>query len=455
MLLQTNLASKLADSGLKVAIVSADSADENMQALAAHPNISLAQWNEKSSLWDDDYLYKRMYFLEDLSANPALREKFHNALFYSKSKHPWKRVRPLWYFFIYQLIKLLPGIRKRFLQRESRHLQSSEAQRILQELQPNMLVSTYPVAIMEAKLLHAARQQQIRTVQHLLSWDNITCKGRFPVLADRFVVWGPIMYEELQAFYNVPDSHIEMCGVPHFDAHIQVREASSTGQFVTALGLDAQKPYLFVAMSSPRFAPREIDLVEWLAEQINNNAFGADMQLIVRPHPQNVQDFTAKKSWLGRLDALAGQRVAIDYPELTTSNIRWSMKHSDMLRLSELLSGCTVCLNSGSTVSIDALLHNKPVILTSFDGAAKLPYWNSARRLVDYTHLKKLVAEGGVQSVGSYAELADCIQRYAQSPDHDLPQRRHALLREIFNDDGQATERVAHALKKLLPAPAM
>lgn len=450
MLLQTNLIEKLTQQGLKVAIISQNANDENFAVFAQNPSVRLIEWEGKSTIWDDDYLYKRMYFLADLSKNTALREKFYNALFFSNSLHPWKRIRPLCYYLIYLLVKVFPVIRERFLKRESTHLQSAEAKEVLEELQPRILVSTYPVNIIEAKLLYEARQKNIKTVLHLLSWDNISCKGKFPVLADDFIVWGDIMKEELQEYYKIPEVNINKCGVPHFDEHVQVRKKGAYHGAVSGLGLNPALPYLFFAMSSPRFAPREIDIVEWLADAIEKNTFGEGMQFIVRPHPQNVQDFTSKKSWLSRLDRLDSSRVKVDYPDMVQSKIRWSMKKDDMTRLSNMITGCRICFNSGSTVSIDALLHNKPVILTSFDADAKLPYWNSARRLKDYAHLAKFIHEGGAISVGSYEEMSQYIRQYLERPNDDLNARRNALLRECYLDDGESTNRVAAVLNKLV-----
>jgi hypothetical protein len=453
MLLQTNLIGRLTAKGYSVAIISPGANDENFAAFGNDQKVKLYEWHGKTSIWDDDYLYKRMYFLEDIKANTALREKFYNALFYSKSIHPWKRIRPLYYYLVYLLVKVFPGIRTRFLKKERKHLASEEARELLQKIDPKLLVSTYPVSIIEAKLLHEARLAKTDTLLHLLSWDNITCKGKFPVLPDRFIVWGNIMKRELQEYYQVPESKIRVCGVPHFDEHVRIRESKLELSVIDELGLSADKPYLFFAMSSPRFAPREIDIVEWLAKAVEADKFGREMQLVVRPHPQNVQDFTAKKSWLGRLDGISSQRVGIDYPEMVKSKIRWSMKRSDMARLSSVLAGCSICFNSGSTVSIDALMHNKPVILTSFDGDSRLSYWNSARRLKDYTHLDKLLKAGAVVSVASYGEMTETIASYLSQPLQDLDQRRSALFEECFIDDGMATQRVVDAMDQLLSHP--
>ena len=72
------------------------------------------------------------------------------------------------------------------------------------------------------------------------------------------------------------------------------------------------------------------------------------------------------------------------------------------------------------TIAAAALIHRhidkkhfkKPVILTSFDGPKILPWHLSARRLVEYEHMKKLINLGGVTVVQNYDELFQTINKY-------------------------------------------
>lgn len=450
MLLQTGLIRQLAEQGKRIAIISPDPDDANLIPFRETDNVTIYGHNEKIRLWDDDYLFKRKYYLEDIRKNPALWEKHIYEIFYSPSKHPWRRIRPFYYYLIYRLIPFFPGIRARFQQREHRHLVSDRTAELIERIDPGLVVATYPVNLLEAKVLYAAKQAQRQRLLHLLSWDNITAKGKFPVDADHYIVWGNVMNRELQAYYQPAEEKIHICGVPHFDHHVAVRQEPQYAPLLTGLGLDPAKPYLFFAMSAPRFAPREMDIVEDLAKVVEGNQFGNDLQLIVRPHPQNVQGFMADRSWLGRLEALVSKRVAVDWPRLNESKLRWSMQKDDMDRLSNLLAGCSICLNSGSTVSIDALMLHKPVILTSFDGNARLNYWKSARRLVDYTHLRKFVDLGGARVVRSTTELYQVIEAYLSDPDLDHPSRMDALQEECYRDDGRSTERVLSAMQRIL-----
>lgn len=449
MLLQTGLIHQLLEKGKTIAIIAPDASDANLRQLNEHPQIKLYEASADTYIWSDDYLFKRKYFLEDINKNPALWEKHIQATRYNKSKHPWRLIRPFLYGGIYRLIKFFPSIRRRFAARETRNLRSKEMTDLMEKINPELVISTYPVAFLEAKVLYAAQQKNIATCIHLLSWDNITSKGKFPVSADYYIVWGQIMREELREYYDTPEEHIYTCGVPHFDNHIRVKNAPQYGVLLKGLGLKPDLPYIFVAMSSPYFAPGEIEIVEWLAQAVQDNVFGATMQLVVRPHPQNVSGFLADKSWLPRLKNLKNKRVSVDFPQLNKSKLRWSMQQRDMDKLSNLLVGCTVCINSGSTVGIDALMVGKPSLITSFDGTQTLSYWKSARRLIDYTHLRKFIDIGGVVPVCSFAELETKIKAYAENPNLNADKRQAALKAQCFANDGKSTERVVAAVLEI------
>lgn len=447
MITQTDLLGRLQRAGRSVAVICPDKTDPVLSKYCAERDIRLEEFEPRTSFFNEDYLFKRRYFLEDIESNPALWEKHLSATRFHPARNPFRRARPYWYYLMYRLNRWLPQIRRRFQARESRYLQSPEADRLLRELKPRKLVSTYPVTLGEAILLHYGnRDPGIETWIHLLSWDNITCKGRFVETADRYIAWGEVMRDEFMTYYGVAAERIEMCGVPHFDVHRDPQVRQRIPEVLHALGLSSGRPYLLFAMSSPRFAPNEIDVVEWLADQVTRGAFG-EVQLLVRPHPQNVAGNMSDASWLPRLQKLATRPgVAVALPKLVSSRLRWSMDEQDMYELAAMLAGAGVVLNSGSTVSIDALMHGKPVLITSFDAHAQRDYWDSARRLMDYPHLKTLHGLGGVELCKDFGALEDSIRSLLADPQKEATRRRRALLAECHSDDGNATERVVGAL---------
>ena len=126
------------------------------------------------------------------------------------------------------------------------------------------------------------------------------------------------------------------------------------------------------------------------------------------------------------------------------------MQKGDMLDFAHLLKGCTISINSGSTVSIDSLLHDKPVLLTLFDADKVLPWWQSARRVIEYKHCKKLIELEGVTVVNNFKEFRFEINRYLNDPSFQLAKRKNALYQEIGMNDGKATERVISAIEQMI-----
>ena len=450
MVFQTGLLQRLAKEGIKVGVVSPDVEDSMLIKNCKLYDIKLFCFNANKGLFTDEFNFRRKYFLENIKANPALWEKHLLSINGNKSLHPWRHIRPYIYYGAYQLTRRFPSIRTHYLSYEKKLLHSKKSQVLLKEISPKIVVSTYPVNFSEATILHNANLLGIKTIIHLLSWDNITAKGYFPALSSEYITWGNVMTKELMEHYNVDINNIHQTGVPHFDLHVQVKQKRNHNNWIKKTGLRTDKPYLFFGMSSPRFAPNEIDIVEYLAKRINLGKLYPGLQLLVRPHPQNITGNLADKSWLPRLKVLESEKVKLDLPSLVNSKLNYSLENSDMIRLSNLMYGSAIVLNSGSTISIDALMLDKPVLITSFDGKEKLPYWKSARRLIDYTHLKKLVDLGGVEVCKSYMELEKNILTWLSNPNKNRQNRTFTREAECGVDDGQATEKVVNVLTNTL-----
>jgi hypothetical protein len=201
-------------------------------------------------------------------------------------------------------------------------------------------------------------------------------------------------------------------------------------------------------LGAPYFSPTEIDIAEWLTKKIEAKDFG-EIQLILRPHPQNISSNAADTILVNRLKAMESEHVVIDWPKMLESNLNWSMQSSDMLEFAQLLEGCSLSINSGSTVSIDSLLHDKPVIQPLFDAGVALPWWQSVTRVHDYTHCKKLVDLGGVTVTTDFKEFEFELKRFLKDPSYQLEKRQNARFQEVGINDGNATERVVFAIEQI------
>ena len=446
MLMQTNLLGELQQQGYRVGIVTEDASDPSVKSYCEQNGIRNIQFREKPRPFQSHIELCRRYLLEDVKKNPALYEK-HLRMRDLASNHlsaKWK------YFYtntINQLVKAIPVSRKLAKQAGKLFLRFSlPADKLVETYQPDLVISTVPVNIGEAKLLHSASKAGVKTVTHILSWDNISCKGHFRELTDEYIVWGKIMKDELMKYYGIPASRIHETGVPHFDIHFRNKQA------LEQEGDKPAAPYLFFAMSSPYFAPREIDIVEHIAKWIEADTWPG-LHFIIRPHPQNVIGNMADLNWLPRLQKLESDRVTVNYPEMNeASGINWSMKQDDMQSMSLLVGRSAIVLNSCSTMTIDGLCFDKPVVVTAFDNEEVLPWHISVKRVMEYEHYRNIVESGGVRVVGDYEELKKSIDTYIKDPATDSEKRADILFREVGTGDGKATTRVVSTIDKLLNA---
>ncbi|MEO1263873.1 MAG: hypothetical protein AAFZ15_34020 [Bacteroidota bacterium] len=446
---QTNLISRLSEQGFEMVVIAKKDEDGSLAKLVEKQNASIDFYDPKNSLADTQRTIFRAFVHQNIKKNPALWEKHQRRTRGQKATLKRRLLNRL-YFFAGNLIRLAPPLKWIYNLVEKRLYLKPDAISLLKKHNPVTVISTRPVDNMEAEILCAATKLNIHKTMYILSWDNITAKGIFPVLADSYLTWGPIMNEELKAYYKTPEERIHTTGVTHFDVHAQVKNGTvGMGKVITDLELQPANPYLFFTMSASYFAPNEIDIIEWLAAQIEKDRFGKKMQLIIRPHMANFLERTSDVSWIDRLKKLKSKRVAIDFPIINNDLLTWYMDEDDMVKLSRLIKGSTICINSGSTISIEALAFDKPVILTTFD-TEKWPEWRSAKRVIDYLHLKKLIDFNALMVAESLTDLATKIDLFLENPSLQQRERTIAIKEECFKIDGQSTERFVRHMQALI-----
>ncbi|MBK9239148.1 MAG: hypothetical protein IPL75_02545 [Acidobacteria bacterium] len=445
MILQSGVVPHLRSLGISIAVVSPNAEEPSLQELARRQGILLEPVPKIGGRRMTRYHRMRRYMFEDIRQNPSIWAR-HMQARANPPKHPLKRLRQALYYPMNRASVRFPWFRQFLKRMEARALQSTEMSEMLNRLRPRVAVATYPIDALDSCFLHEARQLGIHTVGHLMSWDNVTTKGRFPIVTDSYISWGPIMTDELRQYYDIPAERIHECGVAHFDLHVQAPARDRFVHTMAGLGLDPDKPYLFFGMTTPNFSAREIEIVEWLAGRVRSGAFGADMQLVVRQHPQNAHPNADPNP---RLRRLQGNRVGVHFPGLEESRLRWNLLEADLQQLASLIAGCTVSFNSGSTLTIDAIVRDKPVVVTAFDVGEQPPWWASAGRVLGELHFKKLTALGGVRVAHSLEELEATTRAYLADPALDARGRAATRQAECGACDGQASERIANALAEI------
>ena len=444
VVVRSGLAGHLVTRGARVTVISRNADEVYFQQECQAEKISLEQNTNKRSRIAQRFRGYRPYLLDDVLNNPALRSG-HLCRRKSQPLVGWAMEA------VNRTVARSPLFRKFSRTLECKTNRSREVQQLLLQLQPDLLVLCNPFGVEETVYLLHARESGIPVVCQMLSWDNITTKGTPLLMPDYFISWGPIMTEELVDLYHFPRNKVYECGVPHFDVYSQKDQLTPRDTLLRELKLPANQPYIFYGMGAKSsWTFDEIDILEWLAGQVNANSFAEPCSLVIRLHPQGASGYYSLDARdLQRLRALAGPRVVLDTPPVLSERLESDAPKSDMYHLASLLAGSAMCLNISSTLCLDACMLDRPTITVAFDGWEDLPYEESSRQALDYIHMAKLLALGGVRIARSFSELEAHINAYLRDPSLDRDGRMSSVSRECGSKDGEATERVASRLLQL------
>jgi len=284
-----------------------------------------------------------------------------------------------------------------------------------------------------------AKQRGIKTAAFILSWDNPTTKGPFPVRPDRVVLWNDILRQELMTYHHFESSELCVAGVPQFDIYTDRSPYQTRADFLKKWMLDPAKKLITYTTGTPGTAPFDHEIVHLLYQKMQSGAFKQPCQLLVRLHPKDVIDvYKDLENKTDLVIQLPGRRAK--------TNDSWNPTREDMYGLAELMSYSDVVVNIASTITIDAAAFDTPIVNVAFDGFKPKPLDQSCRRYYDYEHYKRLVQTGGFKISYSIDDLVKHIQEYLNDPSLDSAGRARIREEQCWKLDGQAGRRIAEFL---------
>jgi CDP-glycerol glycerophosphotransferase (TagB/SpsB family) len=212
---------------------------------------------------------------------------------------------------------------------------------------------------------------------------------------------------------GVNPDNVHITGQPRFDAILK-REFHS-GNLKVELGIPADRGIIVMATQSFTGVRSEELLRETIAAVINASAQFPHHQLVIKPHPQE--------------DATCYQRIAAGMDGVIVRQ---------KVDIYELLHACDLLITGYSTVALEAMLFNKPVITINLTGKPDIATY---------------AGSGAALGVYRKEDLAPAIQSalFDSRTREELTQRRRAFfLENAYQPDGQASRRVAELIKQLV-----
>lgn len=272
--------------------------------------------------------------------------------------------------------------------------------------------------------MYAAKKRGLPVVSLVHSWDNIPARGFFSVKPDKLLVWNRSMADQAVSFQNMKYSDIKIVGSPQFEYYRRIGACMQKDQLIERLPLDRGSKIVCYTASAERVFPDEPEFIDELLSVLGRIK-SHSVKFILRLHPEERKEYyIAKYS--------KSDNVILDIPNdgfraTATSNIGTK---EDIESFVMLMKYSNIVINLGSTVTLDALLFNTPVICPSFNPILEKEAWNAAHKHYRVTHYEVISASGAVLFPTSVQELERQINFFLDSP-LSLSKERKELINRL------------------------
>lgn len=316
---------------------------------------------------------------------------------------------------------------------------------LLQEDQPSHIFFTHQRPPYLAPFLYAAQHLNIPVSTFIFSWDNLASKGRMLGAFDYFLVWSHLMKSELLHFYpTVKNEQVKVVGTPQFEPYVMPKYETTVEYFYTKFRLDANLKTICYSCADVSIGQNDPIVISAIADAIRNNAIAIPSQLIVRTSP--AEDDSRFKA------------VKEEYPEIIWNVPKWILirenhaeswsqripSEEDIKDLRSLLECVDLNINMCSTMSLDFMLFDTPVINTVFGNSGNGLY--DDQRFLNYGHFKKVVDSQSVTIAKNQEELIDQINQALNSPMEKSSQRKAMVDLQISEPLEGTSKRIAETL---------
>ena len=326
--------------------------------------------------------------------------------------------------------------------------------KLLKEDQPSHLFFTHQRPPFLAPFLYAAQQSKIPTSTFIFSWDNLASKGRMLGKFDYFLVWSHLMQSELVYFYPmVKKEKVKVVGTPQFEPYVMPKYKTTTEEFYAKFRLDANVKTICFSCADVSIGPNDPLVIRVIAQAIRNNAINTKVQLIVRTSPAE--------------DDARFKAIREEFPEIIWNVPKWILtrenhaeswsqrvpSEADLKDLRSLLEHVDLNINMCSTMSLDFMLFDKPVINTVF-GNTKNGLYND-QRFLNFSHFKKVVDSQSVTIAQNETELINQINRAFENPKERTSQRKAMIDLQVSEPLEGTSKRIALTLSRFAKTPLL
>lgn len=319
----------------------------------------------------------------------------------------------------------------------------------LDDVTPDIIVTTTSgLDVHDIPILHTAKKRGIKTVTFIASWDNVwkmerfNNQGRTQVLADRLIVWNEMMKTHLERIF--PDynpQHIAVIGAPRFDYFWHTDRIPSEGALRRYLDMPHDdRPLIHIATT-------ELYPMDYLIKTIAEAHVG---HLYASVHPggdmSKHQVYAQKYGVTVRFSF--GRREHSPHPAF-----KYNPTLDDIYMLVALFKYSDLLVNHSSTVAIESMATDVPIINVQYGKA--FDWWRWYRSMVyrDFQQHYRDITDGGATTIiTSERQLLTTLTDYLAHPEKKRAERKTTLKKLLTTVDGTASQKVWEYIKQVCAA---
>ena len=312
------------------------------------------------------------------------------------------------------------------------------------ELQPDLILNGSHIHGSAGLLpIRVAHRMGIKTTGFVFSWDNPTSRSRIMEPYDYFFVWHQLMKSQIRAQYpHIAEDRMFITGTPQFDFHFKPEYSLSRDELAARIGFDPSRPFILYTTGIDAHFPEEHHTLELVIRLLDQLDVPQKPQLVVRTYVKGTSD---------EMNRLATQNI----PDVYFPPMQWDPEwyvpaFNDLTIYTSLLREAALGINAASTVSLELLMHDKPVINLAFDPpGSNLPYPYRWRRHIEFDHYQPVADSGAVMVAEKLDDMKQMLTHGLTNPEDESPARQ-AFIKDVFGDmDGSSGRRIADCLLEL------
>ena len=313
-----------------------------------------------------------------------------------------------------------------------------------EKYKPDVVFSTSIINSFDVEILKEARKRGIKTVAMPRGWDNVTTLF-YKFVPDRLIVQNAIMKNDAIKYQDIEADKITVTGFPQFDWYRRPDILMSREEFCNRIGVDPKHKIIFWG-STGVWTPDDSTICETLIKLVQDeNQLPVPTTLFIRPHFSDAID--------RRFDKFKGiPHVVVDenYTFSTFFRDNFDASTKEIVQFVNTIYHADVIISLCSTLALDALCLDKPIINTAFQGFYDKKGNDISYMLYLHDHYRPLLERGAVRLVHNTKELIEEIHRYLKHPEYEHKSRQEVLEMLCYKVDGNSSKRIATEILSIM-----